>query len=339
MTRRTLALALALVSCTSPAVTPATPPVEPGVGMRATFLLINAAGMLALDERCRVLGRITDLPAEVAVATPWLHPDRKSIVFTFSGKSNPTTGFGSDIYAIGLDGRDLRPLLEHEADNVFYASPRLDPSGTLLYVHRRAAIIRGGQYVGNEDTIERVDLRTKERRSVVRDAADPVLSPDGRTLVFVKLKGGQPSVLAVIPVDGGEERPFLRTKDTFWYLQSPRYSPNGEQVAFSAAGRGTGVGEADPSAAEAIARSRSGPEGRPAHLGVPSDLFISPRDGSALSSLGQTGDDVTPAWSPDGARIAYVGIGQMAILTVADESLRVCGQGEEFFFGELIWLR
>jgi hypothetical protein len=122
---KAIALALALAACASPTVTPTSPPVEPGVGMRATFLLTNAAGLLALDERCRVLGRITDLPPEVAAATPFLHPDRKSIVFAFSGKSNPTTGFGSDIYTIGLDGRDLRPLLEHEADNVFYCLSKL----------------------------------------------------------------------------------------------------------------------------------------------------------------------------------------------------------------------
>ena len=46
-----------------------------------------------------------------------------------------------------------------------------------------------------------------------------------------------------------------------------------------------------------------------------------------------------PAFSPDGSKLAYVGIGQFVIMTLADQSTKVCAQGEQFFFGDPIWLR
>lgn len=113
------------------------PPVAPGVGAKAAFLLANPSGIVGLDGTCRPLGPIAALPAQSAPVTPSLHPDGRSVVFALTKAPDPRTGFGSDIYSVDLDGTRLRPIVEHEAENVFYASPRYDPTGTVLYVHRR----------------------------------------------------------------------------------------------------------------------------------------------------------------------------------------------------------
>jgi hypothetical protein len=42
-----------------------------------------------------------------------------------------------------------------------------------------------------------------------------------------------------------------------------------------------------------------------AHLGIPSELYLSPCDGSSITTIGETFDDVTPVWSPDGTRIGF----------------------------------
>jgi Tol biopolymer transport system component len=85
--------------------------------------------------------------------------------------------------------------------------------------------------------------------------------------------------------------------------------------------------------------TRGSTGGKLAHLSVPSDLYLVPCDGSSVRSIGQTGDDVVPAWSPDGTKIAYVGQGGFFVLDVKAGVARTVAQGQDFFFGDLLWLR
>ena len=320
-----LALAAAVVVSCQPAAAP--PPASAGIGLQATFVLANPSGLLALDDRGRALGRIVDLPAQSAPATPVLHPSGTSIVFAITQQPDKKTGFGSDIYSVNLDGTGFRPVVAHEGDNVFYASPRFDSTGNVLYFHRRAAIIQGGSFVGNEDSIERLDLRTAERKRLLPNGADPALSPDGTRIVYVHLTQGQPDGLWTANADGSNARPFFTTKDSWWYLQAPRFSPSGCEVVFSAAGH------------TVSAAPRTTARAGLAHLNIPSELFLAPCDGKSLKIVGQTGDDVVPAWSPDGTRIGYVGTGAFFVLTLSDGSVRTLAQGQDFFFGDLVWVK
>ncbi|MBM4435471.1 MAG: hypothetical protein FJ028_10345 [Chloroflexi bacterium] len=320
---RLLAIALAALTACTPAAPPA-PTTATAVGAQATFIVANNAGLVALDAQCRPLGNIAALPAQSVPATPSLSPARDRIAFALTLPPSRATGFGSDIYEVKLDGTGLRPLVEHEAENVFYASPRYDPLGNAIYVHKRGAVIRSGQYVGNTDEIVRVDLATGQRKVIATDASDPTVSPDGKLMVYVHLKDHLPDGLRVISLpDGGDARPFLRTRDTFIYVQTPRFSPTGADVVFSGSGRQTSAM----------------PGGRLAHLGLPSELFVAAADGSKLTTLGPTGDEAIPAWSPKGDRIAYVGTGAFTIVSVADQKTTVCAQGEQFFFGDPVWVK
>src|SRR2546428_14149043 len=142
-----------------------------------------------------------DLPAQSASATPVLHPSGKAVVFALTQQPDKRTGFGSDLYTVNLDGTGFKPLVQHESDNAFHASPRFDSTGNVLYFHRRAGIIQAGSFVGNQDSLERLDLRTGERNRLIVNRADPTISPDGKLIVYVHLTQGQPDGLWSASID------------------------------------------------------------------------------------------------------------------------------------------
>ena len=187
--------------------------VAPGVGTTATFILANPGGLSALDDAGRLLGKVVKLPDQSAPSTPALHPSGTLIAFSLTGQADAKRGFGSDIYTVNLDGTGLKPILLHEDNNVFYASPRFDASGNVLYVHRRAAVITNGTYSGNDDAIVRVDLRTNVSTRLIKDGADPTLSSDGKTIVYVHLKDSQVDALWRADIDGSNAAPLIKGKD------------------------------------------------------------------------------------------------------------------------------
>jgi Tol biopolymer transport system component len=306
-----------------------------GCGTKANFILANPGGLTCLDDTARSIGKIVKLPDQSAPSTPAMHPSGQAFAFALTQQPDPKRGFGSDIYMVNLDGSNLHPIVLHEDNNVFYASPRFDTSGNVLYVHRRAAIIQNGSFVGNEDNIVRIDLRSGESKRIIKDGADPTISSDGKTIVYVHLKESQIDGVWRADIDGSNPGPLLKTKDAWWYLQAPRFSPTDCQVAFSAAGHT--VGEAAGGAIASLYAPAAG--GKVAHLNIPSEIFLVPCDGSSVKSVGQTGDDIVPAWSSDGGRIAYVGSGGFFVLDVKTGAIRTIANGQDFFFGDLVWLK
>ena len=218
----------------------------------------------------------------------------------------------------------MHPVVPHENENVFYDTPRYDSTGTFLYFHRNAAIVKNGTYVGNESTIERINVKTGERVRLLSDAADPSISRDGKLIAFIHLKDGQNDNVWIANSDGTNAHVLL--KDTFFYVQAPRFAPNSDSIVFNAAGHSA------PKSSD-----RYLPHG--AHLGIPSEIFVVNTDGSGLRSLAQTGDDTFPAWSLDGSRLAYVSTGAFFQLSMQDFSIKTLASGDNFFFGDITWLK
>lgn len=287
---------------------------------------------MCLDDTAKPLGRLIELPPQSAPSFPSLDPSGKQVVYAITKAPDPKTGFGTDIEAVSLDGTGHRVIVAHEAENVFYDTPRYDATGTFLYFHRNAAVLKDGKYVGNDSTVERLNVRTNERVRLLKDAADPTISADGKTIVFVHLTNGQADGIWSADGDGGSAKPLV--KDSFFFIQTPRFSPVGDELVFCGAGH-----NAAPVIPGGGAIRAPGQAPHLAHLGIPSEIFGLKRDGSALRSLAQSGDDTVPSWSRDGSRIAYISTGAFFVLTVKDGAIRTLASGQDFFFGDIAWLK
>lgn len=301
----------------------------------ATFILANPAGLVCLDDTAKPLGRLTELPPQSAPSFPSLDPSGKQVVYAITKSPDPKTGFGTDIESVNLDGTGHRVIVAHEAENVFYDTPRYDATGTFLYFHRNAAVIKDGKYVGNDSTVERLNLRTNERVRLLKDAADPTISADGKTIVFIHLTNGQADGIWSSDSDGGGAKPLL--KDSFFFIQTPRFSPVGDELVFCGAGHN--AAPVIPGGGAVRAPAQDSRRAHLAHLGIPSELFALKRDGTGLRSLAQSGDDTVPSWSRDGSRIAYISTGAFFVLTVKDGAVRTLASGQDFFFGDIAWLK
>jgi Tol biopolymer transport system component len=114
-------------------------------------------------------------------------------------------------------------------------------------------------------------------------------------------------------------------KDRFYYIQTPRFVPSGCEIVFSGAGR------------TLVNRTSAGTHS--AHLGIPSELYLTPCDGSTITTIGETVDDVTPAWSPDGTRVGFAIGGLIWQLAVATREISKLAPSDAFSFGDLVWLK
>jgi hypothetical protein len=169
------------------------------------------------------------------------------------------------LHRVGIDGSDLRPAIAGDARG-------------------GEASVRGGRVVFTRvvqgyAAVHAAQLGGEPERLTAAEATeqDPVLSPEGDKLAFVRSVGEIPK-LFIANADGtGAVRLTSRFGSADTVEQSPSFSPDGSQVVFSAA-----------------------------VAGLPDLFVVDVASGDVELLLAENDALIEPSWSPGGEAIAFV---------------------------------
>lgn len=299
----------------------ATPPPEQPAAGRLIYAIggqIWAAG--AADG---VPVRITpDLGVGTFATGPALSPDGTTLAFVLSslpaaGQAAPSfTGLVTELYLLDLASGARRRVLAPPRPEAALADPAWERDGTaLVFTLIVPAVDREGRMAGTTSEVERLDLASGARVTIVANGAEPAANTapaaDGATYAAVDPTGTSPALL-VISADGRHRRQLIGPEAGFQSLHRPRFSPDGRSLIFAAAGgpagpAGAGGGEAAPGRPTPGALLGWLLPGRASAHGQPQDLWTIRTDGTGLRRLTSLNlDEPSPAWSPDGSQIAFL---------------------------------
>ncbi len=222
----------------------------PNLGPNFRFYSIDVTNHKAVD-----LGEVSGNPEVV-----WADPG-KSVLFsrTINGLTN--------IWSYSLQGRSLTQITFGTGPDY---SPMPDPGGKGIY------------YVNGKSSgfLTVYHVHSKESTDIVsEEATQPIISPDGKRVMYITLTAPDRSELWVSDIDGGNKLKIASGES----LNTGTWTPDNSHLSFWEAG--TSIGEKG---------------------------YIVGADGSGLRELPRTGDNLRNfLWSPD-QKFVYVNAGEKA---------------------------
>jgi Tol biopolymer transport system component len=176
---------------------------------------------------------------DIAALDLALSPDASQIAFT------KVTGSSTEqVFVVDSDGRHSRSLTRMQPHTAATdTAPTWSPDGTTIAFQSSRDFIPGVR----EWSLFSVSIRSRRVTEILPDGTnndlEPNWSPDGTRLVFIRTLGiGDYRIYTVNP-DGSSEQEVLSGVSAFL----PAWSPDGTEIAFTTAGGGLWVMNADGS--------------------------------------------------------------------------------------------
>lgn len=239
-------------------------------------------------------------------------PDGAHVAAAVAEPLQGTGRVGTDLLTIAIASGQASMLVERRDGNESLGAPAWWPDADSILFERQDHSVAGVGYPGTATVlyptrIEMVQADGSARTVLVDNGRQPAPAPDGHAFAFVRTSETGTSLLVRTFPDPAES--VLVLPGLFRTLASPRYSPQGDRLAFMAPGTFVGF-----DGARSLAGSLFAPSVAWAH-GLPWDLWQVNADGSDLRRLAElSADDGSLVWSPDGSQIfVYGGTGSFLV--------------------------
>lgn len=272
-------------------------------GAPGTLVWSNGNTIMSMDPATGQRKTLATLPANRYFASPALSPDGRSFAAATFQVNPPVAG--ADLYVVSRDGTEVKPLVSFQDAGGSLGYPSWSPDGAFIYATVNASASPEGS------TIVRVPAGGGPLQKLVQGGNYPIISPDGKTLVFTKtnVAAGTGELWRANP-DGTDAKPIPGA--LFAGVLKPVFSPDGTTLGFSA--------DADPLQASTSSKRLPlfGPGVALAH-GVPWDAWTIPVSGGTperRSSIRE--DQPVLAWSPDGQWLGMNGEVGLYLIRLSD---------------------